>query len=69
MGNSWYGNAPCNSLYKLSQCRAWLARHQELAQADDDHDENCLLCALATDVTRLVTLPHNEAFELALTSL
>ena len=58
LGQTCYANAVLQSL----ACRQWFANHQRCAHADEAHAADCLLCALAADVTTLAALPSNEPF-------
>ena len=61
-GNTCYLDALLCVLAKVPSVRTWLLGHQQLALRDENHQDECLLCALALDIARLTTTPYHEPF-------
>jgi len=62
LGNTCYANALLNSISKIARVRLWFATHHRRYAEDSSHSSNCLLCALAHDITTLTTKSFNIPF-------
>ena len=53
LGNTCYLNAILHVLARVPSVRRWCARHQVRFAQESDHPNDCLLCALAFDLSHL----------------